>query len=146
MDFALQLEAGELFRCLQALADKRLAKGTTCDLAWFGAIEFPTDEEAHNDALQAAATALADALLALVVAGARTPWGEPDYELSAADDALPAWTEDLVDGPGFLRLVGWRRGRTLVAFALRQQEDREVPVTVSLGVVRWRAGAIAYEQ
>jgi hypothetical protein len=110
------------------------------DVCWQACIEFPTDEEAHNDALQAAASSLADSALALVQAGARDLWGEPDYRLGCDDKELPAWVEDLPTGPCFDRLIGWRRGRTLVAFTLREQQDREIPIFVVIGVVRWRAG------
>jgi hypothetical protein len=141
-----ELRAGALFHGLQELAQKPLPKGTKVELCWNGWIEFPTDEESHNDDLQAAARSLADALLGLVEAGARDTWGEPDYRLSLEDEEFPAWTEDLLTGPAFDRLVGWRRGRTKVAFALREQEDREIPINVSIGVVRWRAGTIANER
>jgi hypothetical protein len=142
MAFELRLRAGELFHCLQELAEKPLRKESIFDLAWSGSIEFPTDEESHNDDLQAAARSLADSLLALVEAGARETWGEPDYRLSFENEEFPAWTENLLIGRGFTRLVGWRRKRTLVAFALHEQEDREIPVNVCIGVVRWRAGTI----
>ena len=140
------LRAGSLFNQLRELAEKRLPKGTKVDVCWHASIEFPTDEEAHNDALQAAARSLADSVLALVKAGARDLWGEPDYSLSSEDEELPAWAEDLPNGPGFDRLVGWRRGRTLVAFALREQQDREIPIFVLIGVVRWRAATLASEE
>jgi hypothetical protein len=143
---ALELQAGSLFSQLRELAEKPLPKGTKVDVCWHAVIEFPTDEEAHNNDLQAAASSLADSLLALVKAGARDLWGEPDYNLNCEDEELPAWTEDLPNGPGFERLVGWRRGRTMVAFALREQQDREIPIFVFIGVVRWRAGALANEE
>lgn len=143
MDF--QLGAGALFHNLQDLAKKPLPKGTKVDLCWNASIEFPTEEESHNDDLQAAVRSLADSLLALVVAGAKDTWGEPDYRLNFENEEFPAWTEDLLTGPGFTRLVGWRRGRTMVAFALHEQEDREIPLNVTIGVVRWRAGTIANE-
>jgi hypothetical protein len=142
---ALELRAGSLFSQLRELAEKPLPKGTRLDVCWHAVIEFPTDEEAHNDHLQAAASALADSLLALVKAGARDLWGEPDCNLSCEDEELPAWAEDLPNGPGFDRLVAWRRGRTRVAFALREQQDREIPICVFVGVVRWRAGTLANE-
>jgi hypothetical protein len=143
---ALELPAGLLFSRLRELSERPLTRGTKADVCWHAVIEFPTDEEAHNDDLQAAARAFADSILALVRAGARDVWGEPDYNLSCADEDLPAWAEDLPNGPGFERLVGWRRGRTLVAFALREQQDRETPIFVFVGVVRWRAGALANEE
>ena len=143
---ALEFIAGSLFSQLRELAEKPLPKGTKVDVCWHAVIEFPTDEEAHNDDLQAAASSLADSFLALVKAGARALWGEPDYNLNCADEELPAWTEDLPNGPGFERLVGWRRGRTRVAFALREQQDREIPIFVFVGVVRWRAGTLANDE
>ncbi len=138
----IQLQAGSLFAGLRALADKKLPKGANVDVSWDASIEFLTDEEAHNDDLQDAARALADCLLDLVEAGARDDWGEPDFRLSHEDEEFPAWTEDLLTGAGFDRLIGWRRGKTQVAFALREQEDREIPIMVLIGVVRWRAGKI----
>lgn len=143
---ALELRAGSLFHQLRELAEKPLPKGSRVDVCWHAGIEFPTDEEAHNDDLQAAASSLADSILAMVKAGARDRWGEPDYNLNCDNEDLPAWTEDLPNGPSFERLVGWRRGRTRVAFALREHEDREVPIFVFVGVVRWRAGTLANEQ
>jgi hypothetical protein len=140
---AFEIQAGSLFSQLRQMAEKPLPKGTQMDVSWHAMIEFPTDEEAHNDDLQAAASSLADSLLALVKAGARDLWGEPDYRLSLEDEELPAWTEDLPTGPGFERLLGWRRGRTLVAFVLREQQDREIPIFVYIGVVRWRKGTLA---
>lgn len=140
-----EFRARSLFDQLRELAEKPLPKATKVDVCWHACIEFPTDEEAHNDDLQAAARSLADSVLALVKAGARDLWGETEYHLSREDEELPAWTEDLPNGPGFDRLVGWRRGRTLVAFALWEQEDREIPIFVFIGVVRWRAGALANE-
>jgi hypothetical protein len=142
MDF--ELRAGALFDSLQKLAKKPLPKGTNVDLCWHAVIEFPTDEEAHNNDLRAAARSLADSFLALVEAGARDTWGEPDYRLSFEDEEFPAWTQDLLTA-GFDHLIGWRRGRTMVAYALREQEDREIPINVIIGVVRWRAGTIANE-
>jgi hypothetical protein len=144
MDF--RLGASSLFHGLQELAKKPLPKGTKVDLCWNASIVFPSDEESHNDDLQAAARSLADSLLALVEAGAGDTWGEPDYRLRFEDDEFPAWTEDLLTGPVFTRLVGWRRGRTMVAFALHEQEDREIPLNVTMGVVRWRAGTIANDE
>ena len=143
---ALELPAGFLFSELRKLAERPLPKGTKVDVCWHAGIEFPTDEEAHNNDLQTAASSLADSLLALVKAGARDPWGEPDFNLNCADEAQPAWTEDLPNGPSFDRLIGWRRGRTRVAFALREHQDREVPIFVFVGVVRWRAGTLANEE
>lgn len=143
---ALELRAGSLFSQLRELAEKPLRKGTKVDVCWHAVIEFPTDEEAHNDDLQAAASSLAESILALVKAGARDFWGEPDYSLSCEDEVLPAWAEDLPNGPGFERLVGWRRGRTRVAFALREQQDRELPILVFVGVVRWRDGTLGNEK
>jgi hypothetical protein len=140
-----QLQAGELFQCLQELAAKPLPKGSKFELCWNAFVEFPTDEEAHNDDLQAAARSLADAFLALVEAGAPDAWGKPDYRLSWEDEEWPAWTQDLLTA-GFDRLIGWRRGRTLVAYALREQEDREIPINVMLGVVRWRAGKVGSQE
>jgi hypothetical protein len=137
-----QLGASELFLRLQEFAEKPLPRGSKGDLCWVAYIEFPTDEEAHNDDLQAAASSLADSLLAMVQAAGRDAWGKPDYHLDAADEEFPAWTEDLLLG-AFDRLVGWRRGRSLVAYALRLQEDREIPITVALGIVRWRGGTIS---
>jgi hypothetical protein len=142
MDF--ELRAGALFDGLKELAAKPLAKGDKVDLCWNAFIEFPSDEEAHNDDLQAAARSLADSLLQLVEAGARPVWGEPDYRLGFEDQEFPAWTQDLLTA-GFDHLIGWKRGRTLVAFALRDQEDREIPINVMIGVVRWRAGTVAKE-
>jgi hypothetical protein len=72
--------------------------------------------------------------------------GEPDYDFRGEDDELPAWAEDLPNGPGVERLVGWRRGRTRVAFALQEHQDRETPVFVFIGVVRWRAGVLSNEE
>jgi hypothetical protein len=135
------LRAGLLFQLLEELAAKPLPKGSKAEVCWYGWIDFPTDEEAHNDDLQRASTALADCFLALVEAGARPTWGEPDFRLSHEDEEFPAWTEDLLL-PSFGRLVGWRRGRTMVAYALREQEDREIPINILLGVVRWRAGVV----
>jgi hypothetical protein len=143
---AFELRAGSLFQQLQELAEKPLPKGTKVDVCWYASIEFPTDEEAHNDDLQAAALSLADSILALVKAGARDLWGQPDYSLGCEDEKLPAWTGDLPTGPSFDRLIGWRRGRTLVAFALREQQDREIPISVLIGVVRWRVGTLANEE
>jgi hypothetical protein len=138
-----ELRAGSFFKQLRELAETPLPRGTKVDVCWHAVIEFPTDEEAHNDDLQAAARSLADSVLALVKAGARDPWGEPDYSLSCEDEELPAWAEDLPNGPGFEQMVEWRRGRTLVAFALLEQQDRETPIFVFIGVVRWRAGTLA---
>lgn len=55
-------------------------------MCWHACIEFPTDEEAHNDELQTAARSLADAVLALVKAGARGLWGKPDYDFSSKEE------------------------------------------------------------
>jgi len=138
----LDLRAAELFDGLRNLSAKPLGKKATMDLSWFGSISFPTDEEAHNDDLQAAAGSLADALLALVEAAGRKAWGKPDYQLTCEDEESPAWTEDLLTGAGFIKLVGWRRNRTKVAFACYEQEDREIPMNIMIGVVPWRAGKI----
>jgi hypothetical protein len=72
--------------------------------------------------------------------------GAPDYDLSGVAEELPAWTDNLPNGPSLDRLVGWRRGRTLAAFALCEHEDRETPIFVFIGVVRWRAGTLANEE
>src|SRR5204862_277750 len=96
-----------------------------------------------NDDMQGAARLLAEALLAVVEAQGRAVWGEPDYRVNVEDgEEVPAWVEDLPRYP--VRLVGWRRGRGKVAFVYWEQEDRELPVAVDLGVVRWRAGTVRW--
>lgn len=131
--------AGMLFDMLHMMAEKPLPKGTACELQGVASIAFPTDEEASNRDLQEAAWFFADSLLDLAEARGRVVWGEPLYRLTAAEgEEMPAWIEDLPRYPN--RLVGWRRGKTRVAFICWEQESKITPVNVDLGVVHWRAG------
>lgn len=138
----IEFHAGTLFEMLKA-ADRPFKKGQSLDMTIIATIDFPTDEEAHNNALQAAVRDFAESLLDLATAHAQLEWGEPDYRLTSEDAEVPAWVDDLERYP--VSLVGWRRGKK-VAFVYWEQEDREIPVFVYLGVVRWRSGMIEQEQ
>jgi hypothetical protein len=137
----MELRAGELFERLREMAEKRLPKGAGMEIDLVAEVSFPTDEEAHNNDLQAAARLFADALVQMVEAQGRAVWGEPEYRLTLEEGCeVPAWVEDMWQYP--TRLVGWRRGRTKVAFAYWEQEDREIPVNVAIGVIPWRRGTM----
>jgi hypothetical protein len=95
---SLEFSAGSLFSDLRQLAEKPLSKGTNVDVCWHACIEFPTDEETHNDDLQAAARSLADSVLALVKAGARDLWGR-------RTTTSAAWRRNCQHGPTISRMV-----------------------------------------
>jgi uncharacterized protein (TIGR02996 family) len=130
--FSMQ-PAGALFERIRSLAERPLKE--KFDLDEIESIEFPTDEEAHNDALQAAARKTLEGMLEMIVAGARDVWGKPDYRLTEVDEELPPWVESIP--LGFDVLVAWKRPRK-VAFALIWHEDREIPINLFVGVVRSR--------
>jgi hypothetical protein len=142
-------DAGSLFERLRELAEKPLPKDVSRDPIvhspgfFLATIEFLSDEDAHNDALQAAARAFAGCMIDLVEAKATPTWGKPDYRLTFEDELFPAWAEYLTQFPDYV--IGWRRGRTKVAYVFRAQEDREIPVEVVAGVVPWKAGQLSNE-
>jgi uncharacterized protein (TIGR02996 family) len=124
-------QAGALFERLRSLAERPLK--AQYDLDEIESIEFPTDQEAHNDALQAAARRALEGMLEMIIARARDFWGEPSYRFTYEDEELPAWASAIPIG--FDVLVGWKRPRK-VAFALIFHEDREIPIMLLVGVVR----------
>ncbi len=144
-----EFDAGSLFERLRELSEKPIPKGGRQDplchpqCLLLATIEFRSDEDAHNDALQAAARAFATDLIDLIEAKAKRTWGDPDYRLTFEDELFPAWANDLMDFPDYL--IGWRRGRAKVAYVYRAQEDREIPIMVVAGVVPWKASQLSNE-
>jgi hypothetical protein len=144
-----EFDAGSLFEQLRELADKPLPKDVSQDplmnspALFLALIEFRSDEDAHNDALQAAARDFAKCVIDLVEAKAMPAWGKPDYRLTFEDELFPAWADYLTQFPNYV--IGWRRGRTKVAYVFTTQEDREIPVEVVAGVVPWKAGQLSNE-
>ena len=108
-------DAGSLFDRMRELSEKPLPKGVRRDplrhpqCLLLANIEFLSDEDAHNDALQAAARAFATSIIDLIEAKAKRPWGRPDYRLTWQDELFPAWVDDLIQFPDYV--IGWRRGR-----------------------------------
>jgi hypothetical protein len=142
-------DAGSLFERLRELSEKPLPKEVSQDLLihspglFLANIEFLSDEDAHDNALQAAARAFATCIIDLVEARATRTWGKPDYRLTFEEERFPAWADHLIAFPDYA--IGWRRGRTRVAYVFRAQEDREIPIMVVAGVVPWKAGQLSNE-
>jgi hypothetical protein len=135
----IEFRAGSFFDSLRWVVDRPLRTGSDLNFVFLCTIEFPTDEEAHNDDLQKAVYAFADAVLDMIVARGVGVWGKPDFTFMWQDDPVPAWVQQI--GLPYGRLVGWKRGRHKVAFALWEKEDREIPTNVCGGVVRCRTGS-----
>jgi hypothetical protein len=144
-----EFDAGSLFERLRELSEKPFAKGIRREPLfqspgfYLANIEFLSDEDAHNNALQAAARAFATHIIDLIEAKATRTWGKPDYRLTFEDELFPAWADQLIQFPDYV--IGWRRGRTKVAYVFRAQEDREIPIMVVAGVVPWKAGQMSNE-
>lgn len=144
-----EFDAGSLFERLRELSEKPLPKAasraTLQHAPWLilANIEFLSDEDAHNDALQAAARDLATSIMDLIEAKAKRAWGKPDYRVTWQDELFPAWADGLLEFPDYV--IGWRRGRTKVAYVFRAQEDHEIPIMVVAGVVPWKAGQMSNE-
>jgi hypothetical protein len=142
-------DAASLFERLRELSEKPLPKDVSRDPLmhspglFLANIEFRSDEDAHNNALQAAARAFATCIIDLIEAKATRTWGKPDYRLTFEDELFPAWADQLIQFPDYV--IGWRRGRTKVAYVFRAQEDREIPIMVVAGVVPWKAGQLSNE-
>jgi hypothetical protein len=144
-----EFDSGSLFDRLRELSEKPLPKDVRRDplrhphCLFLANIEFRSDEDAHNNALQAAAAAFATSIIDLIEAKAKPTWGKPDYCLTSQDELFPAWVDDLIQFPHYV--IGWRRGRAKVAYVFRAQEDREIPIMVVAGVVPWKAGQMSNE-